>query len=325
MHVRVRKGLFELVQRITKQQTPSLPFSGLTGDYLSWEEKLVVKWATRDSLHDHLMDPGITASSVFIRLKILHQLKPPISSSTQFSHYFISKFFPFLRAEECPIETVTLSCPTCWDGTFRCRRTSAGGWVGAGPSRCSAAPRGWALRLPTHTGTHTADGNHQSSCSEGISCWLPATAAQYQVYVQTEALAAPTAWTLSSWREASRSDPPCTLTAQTIKRMEAGCLGSRTVAGGVFKVSFYTKQNLPRPRTFYPRLKLEPITQIETSVSRPHLGLKCESFHSKCYFINKVEVHHYFSACWKLNVSVSVVLRIDCQLNFCSCPQGFSW
>lgn len=132
----------------------------------------------------------------------------------------------------------------------------------------------------SYTQTQAADGNHQSSCLEGISCWLPATVAQYQVYVQTEAPAAPTAWTLSSWREASRSDPPFTLTAQAIKRIEAGCFKSRTLAGGVFKVSFYTKQNLPR--SFYPGLKLEPITQIETWVSWPDLGLKCESFHPKC-------------------------------------------
>lgn len=154
--------------------------------------KLLRKWGTRNSLH-------VPVSSVFIRLNILHQLKSPRNSSTPFSHDLISNFFPFLCADECQIETVTLSCPTCWDGSGRCRRTSAGGWVGAGPSRCSAAPRGRARRRPTHTDTGSRRWP-QSSCSEGISCWLPATAAQYQVYVQTEAPAAPTAWTLSSWR-----------------------------------------------------------------------------------------------------------------------------
>lgn len=54
-------------------------------------------------------------------------------------------------APKCHTETEMVSSHTCWGGIFRCRRTSAAGWVGAGPSRCSAAPPGRALRLPTHT------------------------------------------------------------------------------------------------------------------------------------------------------------------------------
>lgn len=56
--------------------------------------------------------------------------------------------------------------------------------------------------------THTRNNNYQHSWSEGISCWPPATAAQYQVYVQKQTHTAFTGCTLSSWRKPVRFDPP---------------------------------------------------------------------------------------------------------------------
>lgn len=59
-----------------------------------------------------------------------------------------------------------------------------------------------AILLLTHMQKH-ADNNYQPSWSEGISCWRPATAAPFQVYVQTQALTAFTRRTLH--RRESRS------------------------------------------------------------------------------------------------------------------------
>ena len=129
---------------------------------------------------------------------------------------------------------------TCWDETFHCHRTSEAWLVGADPSRCSATPRGWALHPPTHTHTHaqahTYNNNYQDSWSEGKSCWPPATAAQYQVYVQEQTLAAFTGWTLSSRRNLVRSDPPFYLHSTGVKsrlrRERIDCFGARTHGGG---------------------------------------------------------------------------------------------
>lgn len=119
---------------------------------------------------------------------------------------------------------------TCWGETFHCHRTSEAWSVGADPSRCSVTPRGWVLHPPTHT--HTYNNNYQDSWSEGKSCWPPATAAQYQVYVQEQTLAAFTGWTLSSWRNLVRSDPPFYLYSTGVKsrlrRQRIDCFGSRT-------------------------------------------------------------------------------------------------
>lgn len=101
------------------------------------------------------------------------------------------------------------------------------------------------LAIFLRTETHGAVCNDQSSWSEGISCWPPATAAQYQVYVQTEALAFPQRGPFHHG-DPFIPDPPFILTLQAIKRIETGCFRSRTLAGGVFKVSFYMKLNVVR-------------------------------------------------------------------------------
>lgn len=52
--------------------------------------------------------------------------------------------------------------------------------------------------LHTRAATHAeTDNNHQA---KGISCWLPATVAPCQVYVQVQALTAATGQNLSWWR-----------------------------------------------------------------------------------------------------------------------------
>lgn len=88
-----------------------------------------------------------------------------------------------------------VSCRTVWSGIFHYRRASEAWLAAAGPSRCSAAPRGWALRLPAHTSGNTRRDRQQSSAlwltgGVGISCWPPATVVLCQVYVQAQALAA---------------------------------------------------------------------------------------------------------------------------------------
>lgn len=52
---------------------------------------------------------------------------------------------------------------TVWSGIFRYHRASEAWLAAADPSRCSAAPRGWALRLPAHTSDNTRRGRQQSS------------------------------------------------------------------------------------------------------------------------------------------------------------------
>lgn len=56
-----------------------------------------------------------------------------------------------------------VSCRTVWSGIFHYRRASEAWLAAAGPSRCSAAPRGWALRLPAHTSGNTHRDRQQSS------------------------------------------------------------------------------------------------------------------------------------------------------------------
>lgn len=114
---------------------------------------------------------------------------------------------PHLFVQACVCQCVKGLC-TGWDEIFHCHRTSEAWLAGAGPSRCSATPRGWAPHLPTHNSTHTHTTMIISShCQGGISCWPPAMVAQYQVYVQEQPLTA-TGWTLSSWRKPVRPHPP---------------------------------------------------------------------------------------------------------------------
>lgn len=60
-----------------------------------------------------------------------------------------------------------MSRRTVWSGIFRYRRASEVWLAAAGPSRCWAAPRGWALRLPAHTSGNTRRDRQQSSGSQG--------------------------------------------------------------------------------------------------------------------------------------------------------------
>lgn len=113
----------------------------------------------------------------------------------------------------------TVSRRTVWSGIFRYRRASEVWLVAAGPSRCWAAPRGWALRLPAGTSGNTRRDRQQSSGSRGggISCWPAATVAPCQVYVPAQALTAATGPHLS-WRKTPiRWDPSFTFRSAGVK------------------------------------------------------------------------------------------------------------
>lgn len=145
---------------------------------------------------------------------------------------FQYKLFSFFFSFKCHIKIEMVSCHTCWGGIFRCRRASAVGWVDAGPSRCSAAPRGRALRLPTHR----PDSKDQSSRSEDIllaACHSGSVSgvradrgARRFHRAETSILEKP----LRVWPNVYFTRTGLKDDKEAVKRMEAGCFWSRTIA-----------------------------------------------------------------------------------------------
>lgn len=120
-----------------------------------------------------------------------------------------------------------VSCHTCWGGIFHCRRTSAVGWGDAGPSRCSAAPRGRALRLPTHRDAHSRQSGPVLMLRGYPAGFLPQRLS-FRCTCRQRRSPLPQ----GGHFHRGETHPGLKADKEDIKRTEAGCFRSRTLVCG---------------------------------------------------------------------------------------------